>query len=498
MGGCTIVWFRRDLRLDDNPALSAAAARGAPVVPVYIWSPGSDGKWSPGAASRWWLHQSLVALDDSLRGVGSRLVVRSGPARAEIERLVAETGARAVAWNERHEPDAREEDRAVERALRERGALVLAHRASLLLDTDRLRNSTGAPYRVFTPFWKRMLAETEPDAPLSAPRRLRVPSRGLRSLPVEGLGLLPKVGWAGGLREAWTPGERGARRLLDRFLDEALPCYEGDRDVPARAGTSRLSPHLHFGEIGPRRVWIEARRRDAASGRAKAGSGSRSAISPLPFLRQLAWREFAHHVLAHHPSTPETPLAASFARFPWRRSRRDLDAWRRGLTGYPIVDAGMRELWATGWMHNRARMVVASFLTKDLRISWREGARWFWDTLVDADLANNTFGWQWTAGCGADAAPYFRVFNPTTQGRRFDPDGSYVRRWVPEIASLENRYVHEPWSAPAAELRRAGVRLGRTYPRPVVDHREAREEALAAFATLRTRPKRGKEDSVGR
>ncbi|MBM3319617.1 MAG: deoxyribodipyrimidine photo-lyase [Candidatus Eisenbacteria bacterium] len=474
----TIVWFRRDLRIAENPAIRAGASRGE-VVPLFVWAPEEEGKWAPGAAARWWLHFSLLSLEGALARLGSPLVVRKGGSLAVLKVLVKETGARSVVWNRAYEPASRERDLAVEQALRREGLLVETFAASLLFEPWEIATGEGKPYQVFTPYWRKILASREPDFSDPAPKRLAAPSRRPRSKRVADLGLLPSVDWADGLRDAWTPGEEGARRALERFLRNAFSEYEEDRDRPDRIGTSRLSPHLHFGEIGPKRIWIEARKQEAAE------RGTRESGAALPFLRQLAWREFAYHLLHHFPRTPEEPLRNLFARFPWRRSRKELVAWQRGLTGYPFVDAGMRELWTTGWMHNRVRMVAASFLTKDLLLPWQEGARWFWDTLVDADLANNTLGWQWTAGCGADAAPYFRVFHPSAQGARYDPEGAYVRRWVREISALPYRFIHEPWKAPEEVLRAAGVRLGKTYPRPIVDHREARERTLAAYGSIK-------------
>jgi deoxyribodipyrimidine photo-lyase len=313
-----------------------------------------------------------------------------------------------------------------------------------------------------------------PEKPYPAPKRLRAPAEWPASLQISKLGLEPKVDWAGGLRQTWRPGERGASRQMKAFLDRAIETYSTDRDRPDRRGTSRLSPHLHFGEIGVRQIWHAVRRHGAAA--------DPSEEMHATYLRQIAWREFSYHLLFHFPDTPRQALRPEFRRFPWRVDRKRLRAWTRGMTGYPLVDAGMRELWHTGWMHNRVRMLAASFLVKHLMIPWQEGAAWFWDTLVDADLANNTMGWQWSAGCGADAAPYFRIFNPVIQGEKFDPDGEYVRRWVPELTRLPNRWIHKPWEAPAELLSKAGVELGKNYPRPIVEHAAARKRALAALA----------------
>jgi deoxyribodipyrimidine photo-lyase len=340
-------------------------------------------------------------------------------------------------------------------------------------------NQQGRAFQVFTAYWRACAKLPRPSAPTAAPRRVPAPTVWPASVSLGDLALEPSIDWAGGLRAAWKPGVRGAAGKLRQFLNEGFTSYTTGRDRPDLAGTSRLSPHLHFGEISPRQVWHALRSRLVKSRSANADAAAQA------YLRDLGWREFAHHLLLHFPRTVAEPLRPQFARFPWSRDTRSLRAWQRGRTGYPIVDAGMRELWTTGWMHNRVRMIVASFLVKHLLIDWRAGAAWFWDTLVDADLANNTLGWQWVAGCGADAAPYFRIFNPVLQGRKFDPDGGYVRRWVPELAALPPEWIHAPWEAPQAVRGSASVRLGEHYPRPIVDHRFARDRALRALRSIR-------------
>jgi len=473
----SLVWFRQDLRLADNPALSTAVARGGPVVPLYVWAPEDDGPWPPGGASRWWLHQSLAQLDADLRARGSRLVIRRGPSAAALAAVLAETGADAVFWNRRYEPAIIARDTDIKASLRAAGVLVETFNSALLFEPWTLETRAGKPFQVFTPFWKACLASTPPLAPIAPPPALPAPPGWPKSLPLGALGLEPTVDWAAGMRTAWTPGEAGAQTQLSRFLAAAAAGYADDRDRPDRAGTSRLSPHLHFGEIGPRQIWQAVRAHAAAEpGHGRGAEG---------YLREIGWREFAHHLLFHFPRTTAEPLRPEFSAFPWAANEPARRAWGKGRTGYPLVDAGMRELWTTGWMHNRVRMVVASFLVKDLRLPWQDGAAWFWDTLVDADLANNTLGWQWSAGCGADAAPYFRIFNPVSQGEKFDPDGAYVRHWVPELRRLPATWIHKPWLAPVDVLTEAGVVLGRTYPYPIVDHAAARDAALAAFATIR-------------
>jgi len=474
------VWLRQDLRLADNPALQAACRRGGPIVPVFIWAPEEEGPWPWGGASRWWLHQSLARLAEELRAAGTELIVRRGPASAELLRVARETGATAVCWNRRYEPAIIVRDRKVEESLRAAGLETESCNAALLHEPWTIQNKAGRPFQVFTPYWRTCLASGEPTAPLPAPRRLIAPPRQPESLPLAALELEPKLTWTDGLRTAWQPGSAGAQAELRRFLRGCILSYGEGRNRPDLVGTSRLSPHLHFGEISPRQVW------QAVKTFAESQSIPATVWRHWQFLTELGWREFAHHLLFHFPHTPEQPLRAEFARFPWRKNAPWLRAWQRGQTGYPLVDAGLRELWSTGWMHNRVRMVVASFLVKNLLVPWQEGARWFWDTLVDADLAGNTLGWQWTAGCGADAAPFFRIFNPVSQGEKFDPEGSYVRRWVPELARLPAVTIHRPWEASSAALASAGVELGRSYPRPVVSLLISREVALEAYQKIRS------------
>jgi deoxyribodipyrimidine photo-lyase len=457
-----LVWFGPDLRLADNPALEKAMAGRRGILPVFIWAPEEEAPWSPGAASRWWLNRSLEELDASLRDRGSKLIVRRGPTAEALVALAAESGARSVFWNRRYEPAAMARDREIERRLGERGIAAESCPGNLLFEPGTILNASGKPYRVFTAFWRACLAMPGPEKPKPAPKRLRAPRKWPASLAISKLGLQPKVDWAGGLRHTWQPGERSAQKQMEDFLGGAIETYSTDRDRPDRPGTSRLSPHLHFGEIGARQVW-HAVRRDRADADA--------------YLRQIGWREFSYHLLYHYPQTPREALRPEFRRFPWRVDAMGLRAWTRGETGYPMVDAGMRELRHTGWMHNRARMLAASFLVKQLMIPWQEGAAWFWDRLVDADLANNTMGWQWSAGCGADAAPYFRIFNPVIQGEKFDPHGDYVRRWVPELARVPNKWIHKPWMAPAS--------LRNGYPPPIVEQDAARARALAALASIR-------------
>jgi deoxyribodipyrimidine photo-lyase len=451
------------------------------VIPIYIHSPEDHGSWAPGRASDWWLHQSLIALEHSLTAMGSRLVIRRGPVLPAIRALVKETGAQTVFWNRCYDPCAVARDSQVQDALQTAGLSIKTFNSSLLFEPWTITNQSGQPFRVFTPFWRRCLALEEPAPPSPAPRSLPAPSRWPPSDSIVSLKLEPQRDWAGGIRAAWRPGEAGAKRQLTRFCEETFCDYSRRRNRPDLEGTSRLSPHLHFGEISPRQVWHRVKHVAEQKGLAPAE------WRHSQFLTELGWREFAHQLLYHFPHTPDQPLRSEFASFPWRANKDWLQAWQRGRTGYPIVDAGMRELWTTGWMHNRVRMITASFLVKDLLIHWREGARWFWDTLVDANLANNTQGWQWVAGCGADAAPYFRIFNPVTQGQTFDPDGLYVRRWIPELGRLPTKWIHQPWVAPASVRAAADVVLDEQYPAPIVSHAIAREVALEAMNSMKQR-----------
>jgi deoxyribodipyrimidine photo-lyase len=460
-----IVWFRRDLRLADNPALTAALAAHDSVLPLYIHAPEEEAPWAPGAASAWWLHQVLADLRAQL---GGRLLLRRGASLTVLEELLAQTGARAVYWNRLYEPAAIARDTQVKQALRAADVAAESHNAALLFEPWAVQKKSGGPFRVFTPFWRQLQVLGLPDRPLPAPPlqgRLHAPA-GLGGESLDALALLPTIRWDEGIAAAWHPSRAGAEARLDEFLASALPHYAEGRDRPAKPHVSRLSPYLHFGQLGPREVVAATREVRQLAG---------------DFLRELGWREFAHHLLYHYPHTSDAPMDERFSVFPWRDDEAGLQAWQRGETGIPLVDAGMRELWVTGWMHNRVRMIVASFLTKNLLLPWLSGARWFWDTLVDADLAANSLGWQWTAGCGADAAPYFRVFNPVLQGQKFDPHGDYVRTWLPALGRLPDKWIHRPWEADDAVLAAADVRLGRDYPRPIVDLGESRRRALVAW-----------------
>lgn len=455
--GPILVWLRRDLRLHDNPALLAACDEGAAVLPVFVLE---DAGAPAGTAAAWWLRRSLAALQGALAARGAPLVLRHGPAADVLAVLARAVGARAVYWNRRYEPSGTAADAAVAGALRAAGIGHRVFAGDVLFPPEEWER----PYKVFTPFARACRARPAPE-PLPAPASLPAPERVPEGERLEDWGLEAPADAA--LGDGWTPGEDAARAALGRWLEDGLARYHRDRDRPDTEGTSRLSPHLAFGEISARTVWAAA----AASGAAGVDA----------FLNELLWRDFARHLLHHFPQLPDRPLKPAFAAFPWRDDAAALAAWQEGRTGYPIVDAGMRQLRRTGWMHNRVRMIAASFLVKDLLLPWQAGAAWFAARLADADIASNAANWQWVAGCGVDAAPYFRVFNPVVQGERHDPRGRYVRQWLPELAGLPDNIIHRPWQAPEAVLAGAGVRLGRDYPPPLVDHAEARRRALAAF-----------------
>ena len=473
----TIVWFRDDLRLSDNPALSWATERGD-VVALYIYDDATDGLRGLGGAQRWWLAQSLDGLDQSLRQQGGKLLIKSGAPDQVLDHVITESRATGVCWNRVYSQPAIDRDAAIKASLKERDLAVQTFNANLIHEPVQVKNLSGGNFKVFTPFWKKISAAPV-DQPTPAPKLTFAPVPD--GLTPACLPLAPTpVDWAEGWNRFHTPGEAGASQRLQSRLDAIFDSYSDDRNLPGVEGTSRLSPYLRFGEISPRQVWhttlaaLEHKDTDEA-GRSNAWA----------FLREIGWREFSQYLLFHFPSLGTDNWKPEFDGFPWGNRPDFINAWQRAETGYPIVDAGLRELWHTGWMHNRVRMIVASFLIKHLMVDWRMGEAWFWDTLVDACPASNTASWQWVAGSGADASPYFRIFNPITQSEKFDPKGTYVRRWVPELKRLDDRQIHQPWTAPDLMLRAAGVVLGETYPKPIVDHSEARKAALAAYETIK-------------
>lgn len=463
-----IVWFRQDFRLADHAALWHACQEKAPVMPVYVWDESAEGEWPLGAASKVWLRQSLGILDARLRQKGSRLLLLSGKTESVLRQFILETNARAVFCHRRYEPAAIRLEQLLDKTLPVR---LACFDGALLHRPECLMNKQGKPYQVYTPFWKALYAGMPEVTPLPEPKSIPAPEQWPGSLSIDDLPLVPPTSgprWDGALMKHWQVGEKSAKRELAAFLQKTIGSYGELRDRPGEAGTSRLSPHLHFGEVSPRQIWIAVHEILESSSKLQGQSAS-------VFLKELVWREFSHHLLFHCPNTPGQALRPEFRNFPWQPDAGMLERWEQGKTGYPIVDAGMRELWATGWMHNRVRMIVGSFLVKNLLHPWQGGARWFWDTLVDADLAQNTMNWQWVAGCGADASPYFRIFNPILQGDKFDPEGHYVKRWIPELAPVETKWIHQPW--------KSGKRV--KYPTPVVDHNQTRNRALAAYKSMR-------------
>ncbi len=468
-----IVWFRQDLRIADNPALDAAAREGRPILPIYILDDENAGEWKMGGASRWWLHQSLAELDRTIDG---SLMLLRGDAKTILPELIRSVKADSVFWNRCYEPWRVARDSEIKKSLQRNSISARSFNGSVLFEPPNTNKPDGTPYRVFTPFYRRGCLQKgiPPRKPLPAPRNVSWFDSDA-GVALDDLELMPAVNWYAGMAEEWEPGEAGAKARLAEFLSAGIRHYDEGRNRPDKRYVSRLSPHLHFGELSPNQVWYSV-------------LGDRAVDELTPdedtFLSELGWREFSNNLLYNEANLPARNLQRKFDTFPWIDDEGHLRRWQRGETGYPIVDAGMRELWQTGYMHNRVRMIVGSFLVKNLLLHWLHGARWFWDTLVDADLANNSAGWQWIAGCGADAAPYFRIFNPVTQGKKFDPQGEYVRRFVPELGAMPDKFIHNPWEASAEVLNSAGIALGEDYPEPVVDLKASRERALAAFKSL--------------
>jgi deoxyribodipyrimidine photo-lyase len=469
----TIMWFRQDFRLRDNPAYAAACASGARVLPIYILDDEAAGAWERGAASRWWLHH---ALQDMRTAMDGNLHVFAGNTEEILLWLVEQTSATSLHYNACYEPWQKTLDATVHKAMEAQQVRTHVHHANLLFHPESIVNGSGDPYKVFTYFYKNgCLKHTAPPRhPLEQPA---TPAFATFSsdTTIDDLRLLPTIAWDGIMKSRWKVGEDAGKTQLQHFLMKELHDYHNGRNRPDRQGTSSLSPYLHFGHISPHQVWYAVKdyavHHDISEG-------------AEVFLSEIGWREFAYYMLYHFPTFPDANFQSKFNDFAWEHNPAHLKAWQQGKTGYPIVDAGMRQLWQEGWMHNRVRMIVGSFLIKDLLIDWREGEKWFWDTLLDADLASNSMGWQWVAGSGADAAPYFRIFNPVSQGEKFDPSGDYVRRYVPELKHLSKKYIHKPWEADTSTLEEAGIVLGKHYPKPIVDHAQARDEALKRFKAI--------------
>ena len=470
----TIVWFRKDLRTLDNPCLHYALGAGLEVIPVFIWDKDDGGQWSPGSASRWWLHNALESLQSSFDKLGGKMIFRTGKTEEIIPKLVSETCAKSVCFSRVYDPAGLATQNLVENILKKQGVSTHSFNSSLLNEPWEIKNGTGRPFKVFTPYWKSSRNAIHREPASYRPHELPFPTEPIQSQRLEEMDILPNHPWTEKLSAYWNVSEGAAHNLIAQTANQVTRSYSSHRNIPSVAGTSRLSPYLAWGLVSPRQICqavLQAQRKDNAKG-------------VEDYLAEIGWREFSYHLLYHFPSIPDRPLRPKYANFPWRKDREALQKWKYGQTGYPLVDAGMRQLYETGWMHNRVRMVVASFLVKHLLISWTEGARWFWDTLIDADLASNTQGWQWAAGCGADAAPYFRIFNPILQGEKFDSTGDYSKHWIPSLAKVPPKWIFRPWEMPAELLAECDLRLGENYPKPCIDHVTARNRALSALASF--------------
>lgn len=469
-----IVWFRQDLRITDNPALSLAADNGS-IIPVFILDDDAPAEAVLGGASKWWLHQSLLSLSKSL---SNKLIIRRGNPLSILSDIAEEFSADSVVWNRLYEPWQRSRDENIKTELKKNNINAKSLNGSLLWEPMSVLKKDETPYKVFTPYYRKgCLTRQAPRFPLTKPAQMDI-AEGVEfsNDALLSLELIPKIEWYKEIEAQWEPGEEGAANRLQRFINDAATSYQDARNLPAVKGTSLLSPHLHFGEVSPNQAWY------AIQGAFENAFDNKDLDV---YLSELGWREFSYYLLFHWPEIQHKNFNAKFDHFSWRSSADDLQAWQFGNTGVPIIDAGMRELYQTGYMHNRIRMVVGSFLVKNLLIDWREGERWFWDTLLDADMASNSSGWQWVAGSGADAAPYFRVFNPILQGEKFDKEGEYVKQYCPELKKLPKKFIHKPWEAPAEILKACGVELGKEYPKPIVDLKESRKRALDAFAQLK-------------
>lgn len=472
-----IVWFRHDLRLKDNPALNAAVQTSRPVIAIFIYDREAMKDSDYGAAGKWWLHHNLAHLQIALKDRGVHLAIRTGNSADIIQKIIEETGATSLFYNRIYEPWSIKRDKDIKALFTQKGIEVQSFSGHYLFEPWTIKNKSGDPYKIFTPFYKACLAQEDRiGEPLAAPGTMTGYRQDIAHERQDVPGFIPAIRWDKKMETHWESGESAAHNRLNAFLDNGLTDYKDGRDRPDRDKTSSLSPYLRFGIISPRAIWHTTR--------AYAYAHDIPENQTESFLRELIWREFCNHLLYYFPDMPVKPLQGKFENFPWKRNVKHRTAWQKGLTGYPIVDAGMRQLWETGWMHNRVRMIAGSLLVKHLLQPWQDGEAWFMDCLIDGDPANNSAGWQWIAGCGADAAPYFRIFNPILQGEKFDPGGDYVRRFVPELRNMPGRYIHRPWEAPEDILVDAGVTLGETYPFPVVDHKAGRARAMEAFDLL--------------
>ncbi len=477
MNKTTIYCFRNDLRLSDNPALKESIKSKLPILLCYIFDDHSPKQWRIGRASRWWLHHSLNSLQQKIQSLGGKLILRSGIWHEQIVKIAKETQTTEVFCQRSYLPHEIEQENKARTSLLNLGAKLKRFNSYLLYEPEEIQTKAGTPFKVFTPFWNACLNQSDTQLPLNPPKKIDFSSIKIKSDPLQSWNLLPtNPDWSTGISNSWTPGEIGAQKRLKEFLKKSTE-YKNQRDLPASEATSKLSPHLHFGEISPRQIWHQINKRIITDPSATKGAES--------FLRQLGWRDFANHLIFHWPDLPTQPFKKEFKKFKWKNKTKKLNAWQKGLTGYPLVDAGMRQLWETGWMHNRVRMIAASLLIKNTLQPWQIGEQWFWDTLVDADLAINAASWQWVAGSGSDAAPYFRIFNPVIQSKKFDPQGQYIRKWIPELKHLSNKSIHTPWLASKNELDNAKITLGKNYPKPIIDLKFSRDKALQEYKKIK-------------
>ena len=474
----SLLWIRNDFRLRDNLAL-LEASKYKYMIPFYIWDESDTNLAMPGSASKWWLHQSLNIFQEKLQKKGSNLLILKGKTEVVFEQIIKEFKTSIVIWNRSYNPKEADKVKSIQKLCKKFCIDTKTYSGNTLCSKDFLLKKDGTPYLVYTPFWKNFLSKYK-NTILNEPKTLPpfIQKIKIKNFHIKDLNLLPKIKWYNDFEKYWKPGEDSAYKIIENFIKNNIISYKIQRDIPSQEGTSLLSPHLHFGEIHPHRVLFLIEKKYGALKEIKDEN-------IIQFVKEIIWREFSYHLLQHFPHIINQPLRPEFKNFPWKKNKKLFTAWTRGQTGYPIVDAGMRQLWQTGWMHNRVRMITASFLIKHLNISWQEGAHWFWDTLVDADIASNTQGWQWTAGCGADAAPFFRIFNPITQGEKFDPNGTYIRKWCPELSKLPNKFISKPWEASTEILLKAGINLGTDYPKPIVNHSSARNQALMNYEFMR-------------
>ena len=471
-----VIWLRKDLRIHDHAGFAKAIANNYEIIPVFIWDE-AEHQWQEGAASQWWLYHALADLQEQIKNLGGKVYIHQpeeGQSVADyLQALVKAYDAEVIYWGRRYEPEIVKRDTTLKQDLLNQEFEVKSFNTHLIYEPHTIRNKSGKHFKVFTPFWKHCLTLEVGQLIQVSKEQWKKVNWHLTSakLSIDDLGLLPKISWDEGFYDHWKPQRNEGLKRLKEMVSTKYKTYNVERDLPAIDGTSQLSPYLQWGQISAHEIY-------------HAFSKNYNDTIETGYLRQLFWREFSYHLMFNEPHTPNKALRSEYEQFPWERNEEFLNAWKKGQTGFPIVDAGMRQLWQTGWMHNRVRMIVGSLLVKHMLQDWREGASWFWDTLVDGDLANNTMGWQWIGGCGADASPYFRIFNPIIQGEKFDPKGAYVKKYCPELKDVPEAYIHKPWQMPEIELV-AGVTIGKTYPRPVISHLDGRQKALDAYAKFK-------------